>query len=117
MDRDRLTELQRRVTQQGETEDAFSSELLLMNDKGIYCCVTCGEELFDSTVKYDSGTGWPAFTHPILETALDETPKGKNKTEVKCSVCGAHLGHVFTRSLSKGKRYCINGSALVFNGT
>lgn len=100
------------------TERAFSGEYASFKGNGIYQCVCCGTPLFDSTAKFDSGTGWPSFVRPIVSEALEEkrdTSHGMVRTEVLCSACDAHLGHVFPDGPKPtGLRYCINSVCLTF---
>ena len=104
------------VTQEHGTEAPFSGELLDTKEEGIFTCVCCGNELFSSDTKYDSGTGWPSFWEPSeeenVETQEDHSA-GMIRTEVHCSKCQAHLGHVFPDGPQPtGLRYCINSVSL-----
>lgn len=113
-----LTPDQYRVTRQHGTERAFSHALNNEKRAGIYHCVCCGQPLFSSEAKFDSGTGWPSFFQPLAEDAVAEKEDRSlfmRRTEVLCSACDAHLGHVFPDGPKPtGLRYCMNGVALDF---
>lgn len=128
--RQRLTPLQWSVTQEKGTERAFTNKYYKLRENGIYECISCGRDLFNSKTKYDSGSGWPAFYDVVdssrIKLTKDASHVGANllllianpglvRTEVSCSNCRAHLGHLFTDGPQPtGLRYCINSSSLNF---
>jgi peptide-methionine (R)-S-oxide reductase len=117
----KLTPEQYKILRGKGTERPFTSPLLNVHEKGMFACAVCGQELFASDAKFDSGTGWPSFNQAIpgaVEFKKDDE-HGMSRTEVTCSKCGSHLGHVFNDGPAEttGKRFCINGACLMHKPT
>lgn len=114
--REELTDEQFHVCRLGGTERAFTGKYHDTKTPGVYHCACCGEPLFDSETKYDSGSGWPSYFQPVSADALvshDDTSHGMRRTEVRCARCDAHLGHVFPDGPEPtGLRFCINSASL-----
>ena len=108
-----------RILREGGTEPPGSGALLHNKKQGMYRCGGCGAPLFESTTKYDSGSGWPSFTAPVEGEAVEEIrddSHGMTRTEVRCAACEGHLGHVFPDGPgSAGLRYCVNSASLDFD--
>ena len=117
--RAQLTPEQYRIAREKGTERAFTGEYWDNHDKGMYRCIGCGAELFNSSDKFESGSGWPSFTRPVDATNVETETDRKfmmTRTEVHCAKCDTHLGHLFPDGpkAAGGMRYCINSASLAF---
>ncbi|MDZ4724820.1 MAG: peptide-methionine (R)-S-oxide reductase MsrB [Leptospira sp.] len=114
----RLSPLAFHVTQNKGTERPFSGEYYQHLEEGTYLCICCGQELFSSQAKYESGSGWPSYFQAVSKDAIEEEVDetiGMRRTEIHCSKCGSHLGHVFPDGPKPtGLRYCVNSLSLGF---
>lgn len=114
----KLTPEQYKILREGGTEQAFTGEYWNDHSNGMFKCAACGQELFSSDTKFESGTGWPSFTEPANLKQIElrqDTSAGMTRTEVICNRCGSHLGHLFEDGPEDrgGKRYCINSACLL----
>lgn len=114
-----LTDAQRKVLFENATEPPFTGSFLQNKEAGMYICANCSTELFDSSTKFESGSGWPSFYDVQKSgavTLIDDSTAGMQRIEVRCGTCDSHLGHVFDDAYGQptGKRYCINSLALGF---
>ena len=116
-----LTPSQYKITRMKGTEAAGSGDLCYAHEAGLYTCACCDTPLFDSTIKFESGTGWPSFTQPVALNAVKyekDTAYGVVRVEVMCNVCDGHLGHVFPDGPApSGLRYCINSASIKLKKT
>src|SRR5258708_64141 len=115
--KDTLSPEEYHITRECGTEPAFSGKYWNNHETGMYECVACGQALFSSETKFDSGSGWPSFDEPVNKEHIElreDTSLGMSRTEVICKKCGAHLGHLFNDGPKEttGMRYCINSAAL-----
>ena len=118
--REQLTEEQYRILRQAGTERPFTGQYVDTEDEGTYICAACGNELFSSETKFHSGSGWPSFWDVISQGHVElheDSSHGMRRTEILCTKCGGHLGHVFDDGPrdKTGLRYCINSAALEFD--
>lgn len=111
-----LSDEEFRVTRKKGTERAFTGEYCEAHEPGLYACRCCGTQLFDSNLKFESGSGWPSFTEPVKENVIKyekDASHGMTRVEVMCSVCDCHLGHVFPDGPPpSGLRFCINSASI-----
>lgn len=111
-----LTEDEFRITRKSGTERAFTGEYCEAHDPGKYACRCCGTLLFDSALKFESGSGWPSFTEPVKDNVINyikDTSHGMTRVEVQCSICDCHLGHVFPDGPPPtGLRFCVNSASI-----
>ncbi|MGY5353882.1 peptide-methionine (R)-S-oxide reductase MsrB [Wenyingzhuangia sp. IMCC45467] len=112
-----LTPEQYKITRMSGTEMPHTGAYCSSHEAGIYNCVCCGNELFDSTIKFESGTGWPSFTQPVKNNAvkyIKDTSHGMIRVEIQCNNCDSHLGHIFPDGPEpSGLRYCVNSESLI----
>jgi peptide-methionine (R)-S-oxide reductase len=116
--KERLTPEQYHILREKGTETPFTGKYFDSHETGMYSCAACGQQLFSSETKFDSGTGWPSFTDPVNLQNVElheDNSMGMVRTEVLCKRCGSHLGHLFDDGPSDkgGKRYCINSACLI----
>ncbi|MEK7600548.1 MAG: peptide-methionine (R)-S-oxide reductase MsrB [Patescibacteria group bacterium] len=117
--KEKLSQDQYRILREGATEAPFSGAYVATKEAGMYMCAACGQELFSSDTKFDSGTGWPSFTDPVNREHVilqSDMSHGMVRVEVRCKKCDSHLGHVFDDGPQEagGKRFCINSACLQF---